>query len=97
MKKTDKQVLQEKSPLELQKLIEEAYNTLGQLKLDNVQGKLKNTRSIFNTRQEIAIMRSLLNLKVKATPVAPEAPAEEDKKVNVTEDKKTSKAKGGKK
>lgn len=69
MKRTDKQALQEKSPVELQKLIEEAYNTLGQLKLDNVQGKLKNTRSIFNTRQEIAVMQSILSLKAKAAPV----------------------------
>jgi len=75
MKKTDKQVLKEKSPIELQKLIEEAYNTLGQLKLDNVQGKLKNTRSIFNTRQEIAVMQSILSLKKNTAPVE-EKPAE---------------------
>ncbi|MGI8419761.1 MAG: 50S ribosomal protein L29 [Candidatus Levyibacteriota bacterium] len=65
MKKTDKQTLQTKSTIELQKLVEETYNTLGQLKLDNVQNKLKNTRSIFHTRKEIAIMQSILHMKLK--------------------------------
>ncbi|MGH7204259.1 MAG: 50S ribosomal protein L29 [Candidatus Levyibacteriota bacterium] len=64
MKTTDKQTLQTKSTIELQKLIEETYNTLGQLKLDNVQNKLKNTRSIFHTRKEIAIMQSILHMKL---------------------------------
>ena len=65
MKTTDKQTLQTKSTRELQKLVEEAYNTLGQLKLDNIQNKLKNTRSIFHTRKEIAVMQSILHMKLK--------------------------------
>lgn len=73
MKKTDKQVLQEKSKVELQKLIEEAYNTLGQLRLNNVQNKLKNNRSIFHTRKEIAVMQSILHMKMKTNPTDPSA------------------------
>jgi len=65
MKTTDKKTLQTKSVKELQKLIGEAYKTLGQLKLDHVQNKLKNTRSIFNLRQEIAVMHSVLQINRK--------------------------------
>jgi ribosomal protein L29 len=60
MKTTDKKTLHTKTAKELEKLVQEAYKTLNQLKLDHVQNKLKNTRSIFNTRQEIAIMQSVL-------------------------------------
>jgi len=60
MKTTDKKTLETKSVKELQKLIEETYKNLNQLKLDHVQNKLKNTRSIFNTRKEIAVMQSVL-------------------------------------
>ena len=60
MKTTDKKTLETKSVKELQKLIEETYKNLNQLKLDHVQNKLKNTRSIFNTSKEIAVMQSIL-------------------------------------
>lgn len=59
MKKTDKSTLHAKSVKELQKLIEETKKTLDQLKLDHAQNKLKNTRSIFITRKEIATMHSI--------------------------------------
>jgi len=62
MKKTDVKNLETKSVKELSKLIEEAYKALGQLKLDHAQAKLKNTRSIFNTRKDIAVMHSVLQL-----------------------------------
>ncbi len=66
MKTTDKKTLQTKTAKELEKLVSEAYKTLNQFKLDHVQNKLKNTRSIFNTRQEIAIMKSVLQqIKIK--------------------------------
>ena len=65
MKTTDKQTLQTKGAIELQKLVEEAYKNLNQLKLDHVQGKLKNTRSIFNTRTEISVLQSVLQIKLK--------------------------------
>jgi ribosomal protein L29 len=60
MKTTDKKTLETKSVKELQKLIDETYKNLNQLKLDHVQNKLKNTRSIFNTRKEIAVMESIM-------------------------------------
>jgi len=60
MKTTDKKTLEIKSVKELQKLIDETYKNLNQLRLDHVQNKLKNTRSIFNTRKEIAVMQSVL-------------------------------------
>lgn len=60
MKKTDKDALRIKSVKELQKVIEETKKTLVQLQLDHSQNKLKNTRSIFLTRKEIAAMQSIL-------------------------------------
>ena len=60
MKTTDKKALQTKSVKELEKMVEETYKTLNQFKLDHVQNKLKNTRSIFNTRREIAVLQSVL-------------------------------------
>lgn len=65
MKRADKQTIQTKSVKELTKQIAEMKKTLVQLKFDHVQNKLKNTRSIFNTRKEIAVMQSLLHEKVK--------------------------------
>jgi len=65
MKTTDKKNLLVKSTKELQKMIEEAYKTLGQMKLDHVQNKLKDTRSIFHSRKEIAVMQSVLHMKLK--------------------------------
>ncbi len=65
MKTTDKKTLQTKTAKELTKLVAEAYKNLSQIKLDHVQNKLKNTRSIFNLRQEIAIMQSVLTVKLK--------------------------------
>lgn len=60
MKTTDKKALQTKSVKELEKMVEETYKTLNQFKLDHVQNKLKNTRSIFNTRRDIAVLQSVL-------------------------------------
>jgi len=65
MKATDKKDLQTKSVKDLQKQIVEAKKTLVQLKLDQVQNKLKNTRSIFNTRKTIAVMQSVLQVRLK--------------------------------
>jgi ribosomal protein L29 len=60
MKTTDKKVLHTKTVKELEKMVEEAYKNLNEIKLDHVQSKLKNTRSIYNTRKDIAIMRSVV-------------------------------------
>ncbi len=64
MKVNDKKELHLKTAVELQKLLKTANKTLSDLKLDHVQNKLKNTRSIFNTRQEIAVMKSILTMKL---------------------------------
>lgn len=64
MKTTDKKELQTKSLKDLQKLTEEAYKTLARLKLDHMQNKLKDTRSIFHKRKEIAVMQSVLQIKL---------------------------------
>jgi ribosomal protein L29 len=63
MKINDKKELKLKSVTELEKLIKEASAKFAQLKMDNVQSKLKNTRSLSNTRKEIAVMKSFLHLK----------------------------------
>jgi ribosomal protein L29 len=66
MKTTDKKALTTKTVKELEKMVSEAYKALNGLKLDHVQNKLKNTRSIFNARQDIAVMQSVLQqVKIK--------------------------------
>jgi ribosomal protein L29 len=65
MKLNDKKELHSKTVEELEKLLKESYNTFSQLKLDNEQNKLKNTRSMTITRKEIAVMKTLLNEKLK--------------------------------
>lgn len=77
MKVNDKKELHAKSVSELKKLINDTYNTLRDLKLDNEQNKLKNTRGIFNTRKEIAVMQSILSMKL-ATKEEEVAPAKEE-------------------
>jgi len=60
MKKKDKQVLREKNIDELKSLLKKRKDDLFQLKLDNSQNKLKNTRLLFLTRQEIACILTLI-------------------------------------
>lgn len=48
---------------ELRKMLEEARKELFQLQLDHAQFKLKNTRSIFHKRKEIAIIQTILKEK----------------------------------
>ena len=65
MKKNDIKELQLKTGKELEKLLKETQEKLTQLKLDHVQNKLKDTRSIFHTRKEIAVMQSIRTMKLK--------------------------------
>ncbi len=65
MKINDKKELQEKSKEGLVKLLQEAQVAFSQLRLDHVQNKLKNTRDLFNKRKEIAIMKTILTMKLK--------------------------------
>lgn len=75
MKVNDKKELHAKTVGELEKLLKESYNTLSQIKMDNVQNKLKNTSSMTITRKEIAVMKTLLNEKLKTKEVTKEEPA----------------------
>ena len=52
-----------KSEKELKDLLAEKRQDLFKLNLDNKQNKLKNTRSIFNTRKEIARILTLIREK----------------------------------
>ena len=52
-----------KSEKELKDLLAEKRQDLFKLNLDNKQNKLKNTRSVFNTRKEIARILTLIREK----------------------------------
>lgn len=55
--------VREKSKEALKKDVEAAKEALMQLQLDNKMGKLKNTRSIFLKRKEIAKMLTIIKEK----------------------------------
>lgn len=63
MKTKDKKELHTKTANELLKMLKDAKESLMMLRLDKVQNKLKNTRDIFNTRQKIAILLTILKEK----------------------------------
>ena len=63
MKSKDKKVLKANSLQELKNLVTKAKNELSLLKSDKAQNKLKNTRSIFLKRKEIALMLTLIREK----------------------------------
>lgn len=52
-----------KNEKELKDLLKEKRDALVNLKLDNKQNKLKNTRSIFNTRKDIRRILTLIREK----------------------------------
>lgn len=63
MKSKDKKNLHTKNNGELLKELSEARQALHTMQLDHAQFKLKNTRSIFHKRKEIAQVLSVLNRK----------------------------------
>lgn len=63
MKIKDIKDLQTKTVDELKKLLSEAQDALGELKLSHQQNKLKDTRSIFNTRKQIAVLKTIMQGK----------------------------------
>jgi len=65
MKTQEKKELQTKTVLELQKLLKDAEDMLLSLKLEKEQARLKNTRTLFWKRKEIAIIKTLMNMKKK--------------------------------
>jgi ribosomal protein L29 len=67
MKTKEKKELQLKKAEELRKLLKEAQTNLLNAKLDNKQNKLKNTRSIFTFRKQIAIIKTVMNMQKEQT------------------------------
>jgi len=65
MKTKDKKELFTKTASELKKLLDEAKKSVVSLKFDHQQNKLKDTRSIFNKGKEVAILKSIINIKEK--------------------------------
>ena len=63
MKTKDKKELFTKTYEDLKKLLDEAKKAVMQLKFDHQQNKLKNTRDIFNKRKEVAVLKSIMNIK----------------------------------
>ncbi len=63
MKTKDKKELHTKTENELLKILKDGRESLMMLRLDKTQNKLKNTRNIFNTRQKIAILLTILKEK----------------------------------
>ena len=63
MKLKDKKAIVQSSKEELKNLLEKARGDLSLLNLDKVQNKLKNTRSIFLKRKEIALILTLVRQK----------------------------------
>lgn len=89
MKTKDKKELFTKTTIELKKLLDEAIKAVASLKFDHQQSKLKDTRSIFNKGKEIAVLKSIMNMKSSVAKVM------DDKKEEIEEVVK--KAKGGSK
>lgn len=52
-----------KNENELKELLKEKREELFKLKLDNKQNKLKNTRSIYNTRKDVSRILTLIREK----------------------------------
>lgn len=63
MKSKDKKELFSKTDKELRKILKEARVTLFNLTLENKQNKLKNPRSIFWKKKEIALILTSLREK----------------------------------
>lgn len=63
MKAKEKKQLREKTKAELQTELVKAKETLSGLLLERVQGKLKNTSSLTNTRKTIAVIQTYMAQK----------------------------------
>ena len=63
MKRNEKKDLHTKTADELKKLIKDAQEALGSLLLDKEQYTLKSTRSVFNKKKEIAVLKTILREK----------------------------------
>lgn len=63
MKVNDKKELHGKEASELKKMLKDGHELLLSLQLDRQQNKLKNTRAVFTTRKNIAIIKTILKGK----------------------------------
>lgn len=63
MKTKDRQALHAKTIEELKKFLQDLKGTLFSLSLDKTQNKLKNTKSIYLKRKEIAQISTVLREK----------------------------------
>lgn len=63
MKVNDKKELHAKEADELRKMLRDGHELLLSLQLDLQQNKLKNTRGIYNTRKNIAVIKTILRGK----------------------------------
>lgn len=63
MKTKDKKELHAKGVKELKNLVAKLKDELAGLKLDKTQHKLKNTRSLFIKRKEVAQMLTIIKMK----------------------------------
>lgn len=63
MKNKIKKELNIKTEVELKNLLKEARNLLFSLKVEQSQGKLKNKKSVFTKRKEIAFLLTILRQK----------------------------------
>ncbi len=63
MKANDKKELHGRTLVELRKLLKDARQAFAALQLDKEQVKLKNTRSIFLKRKEIAVIKTIMQIK----------------------------------
>lgn len=80
MKTQFKKDLQTKTIDELKKMAADTVKAVAALKLDHQQNKLKNTREIFNKGKEVAILKSIIQVK-KTVAAAVEAEKKIEKKV----------------
>jgi ribosomal protein L29 len=65
MKKELKTQLFAQSPKELQVMLEKKAKEIFGLKMDKQLGKLKNVRSLFHLKKEMALIKTILSQKEK--------------------------------
>lgn len=63
MKLRDKKELHTKTQEELKKVLKEAREASSALRLEQAQGKLKNTGLLSQKRNEIAVVQTIMNAK----------------------------------
>jgi ribosomal protein L29 len=71
MKRNDIKELRLKTVSELQKHLKDGYEILSQLKMDQVQNKVKDTSSLTNTRKNIAVIKTIVNEKLRTKEEVP--------------------------